>query len=991
MALAFYADAALKLPINAISPKRFLFQPKGGLKTSSLWIADVYSSKATIQAGTNSATRIQSSGGTSVLKFLITLGTGVGGTTYAFSVLVKNQGLTTVTILGSAGASLGSSGTIAPGQTSQVSGTIFETGNNCGVGNPCQIQMQFNVANAGDAMDVVAANPSVTANGGPNLITGAALTFGSPFGSFSGSSITLTQNQFLVPNTISLTDTSGFFDSTAIAAMSGGVATGTSGTNTFTYTGKSQSQLTGVSGITAIINVGDTVAPKIIYKGIGGANLEVFPAGSDLANFGIKVAVGTTMALGFPGLPAIYGVNQIQSGAANAIQVFLSVQMPAGADQEFTLFSLQVNNLYRRDAGDTTAFSPTEGAFAPVGNLYAYRHDESLQLPIRVLPLNRQVQSSTPGFVVGSYRWRGADNRNATAIVPTHWDIDPSSIGLEKFIAGIGDQQDLQLTQLIEDQDSIHAMLQRGEYFTGANRYYLGAQPALEFLQCSQAAANPDGTVTLQLQGTPRSTAPLFVGTWSLDNQGYYEKSLEYVYEATLTNPDGSARTDLPARYFTFNRTTNTITLNTYVGQTLALLGTASGQAIDYFDIPVYPVDNVSLVYVAHASTTTPTYAPTWMFNREQGTIQVPSIPGALVGEAIYASCSPAVAVLYDTGATDTQEITKVDFNPAFSGLAGGYFYLQHRRQKPTSLVLSCDKPQIAIPATVSSIIGLVAFGPVYFENDFALLSVTAYSSTTNETIPNAKLNVVVDPTTFTGTINYQNPLTQTVSVITGGDGTANLIFVPASGFGIWIPTSAAGGGLGGVATTNIANDTLVLPAPVPLSQIWNPQESWLVTTYSVLNNDPLFGMVGASTSLGQIPFQTTGTPGSPGYKTNGERDVWTTGAAGENASTGVLVTPIDARDSSNHSYTSSSFNGNVTSLIYATAVPSGPFVGAYFLTFVQRVLVKLQLDSSNLFSNSILLQMATPTLIVENPWLILNDATNGLLNQFRLGYVRRS
>lgn len=842
MALKLFADAALTLPINGTSPKRFLFPVKGGLKTSTLWIGDPFQSSCAAQA--------------------------------------------------------------APGAA-----------------------------------------------------------------------------------TISLNDTSEFFDASSIAGFSGHVATATSGTNTFTYTGKTQSSLTGVSGITSTIFLGDKVAPKIIYSGVGGSNIEAFPTGADLLNFNIKVAVGSNPVLSFPGLPAIFSVNQIRNGVSNALQLFISVQVPEGIDKEFMNFAVQVNNVFKRDNADTTVFSTTEGTYSPEGPIYAFRHDQSLDLPIRILPANRRVFPNTPGFIVGDYRWRSDSNRNATTLVPTRWNIDPQSVGLEKFIAGMGDSTDLSPEQLVEVQNSIRMVLHRGEYFTGANRYYLSATTNLEFLQSSAAAANPDGTVGLELQKSPRLISPIFVGTWILDSQGYYEKALEYKYVASLSNPDGSLRTDLPDRYFLLDRKSRMVTLNKSMDDVLVFLGLVSGQAIDYFDMPVYPVDNVRLVYSSHPGNTGRAFAASWSFNREDGTIQIPSIAGALANEPIFALCSPSIAIAYDSGDTDLTEIDTVDLNPAFSGLAQGFFYLQHRRQRPSSLVLSCDKPRIAIPATQASIIGLVAFGPVFFENDFALLSVTAFSNIAGETIPNAKLDVVVDPTTFTGTINYADPLANTVSVITGGDGTANLIFIPKGGFGTWIPTAAASGSLAGVATTSIANDTLVLPDPIPLGQIWNVQESWKVTTYKVLNDDPLFGKVGGDPSFGEIVFHTSGTPGTDTYKTNGVRQAWRTG----NVSSGNLILPIDAKDASGHSYTSSSFNGTVKKLVFAQALPLSGNVGAFFVTLIQRVLIRMRLENSNVFSNSILLQMDTPDLIIEDPWLILNDSINGRLNQFRLGYVRRS
>lgn len=139
-----------------------------------------------------------------------------------------------------------------------------------------------------------------------------------------------------------------------------------------------------------------------------------------------------------------------------------------------------------------------------------------------------------------------------------------------------------------------------------------------------------------------------------------------------------------------------------------------------------------------------------------------------------------------------------------------------------SSLVLACDKPLINIPKTLSSIIGLVAYGPVFFNGDYALLQVTAYSKVPGQVIQGAELKVVADSTTFTGTINYQDPTVQAVTVTTGADGVANLIFRPTKNYGFYIPTAAASGGLAGLATTTLANDTVVLPQPVAISQLYS-------------------------------------------------------------------------------------------------------------------------------------------------------------------------
>lgn len=754
---------------------------------------------------------------------------------------------------------------------------------------------------------------------------------------------------------------------------------------TITYTGKTQSKLTGVSGVIQTIDVGDTVYPSLVYSVPNSDNLEMFQSGSD-RHFGVQVALATSEnSFGFPGMPAIFNLTSVASGVTNAVPVFISISVPAGPDREFTDWGIQSINLYLRDVSDSTPFSNTEGTYAPVANGYLYRHDQSLPVRERIYPSNRRVSDHAPGFIIGQYRWRDDNTRNATALLPTHWDVDPNALGLEKFIAGMGDRDDLESEGLIEVGDSIYMDVNRGHYFTGAFGYYLPADPVLEFLPCS--AAGGSGPVTLPLLQKPRSQAPMFVGTYALDSSGFYDKNVEYSYAGTVVNPDGTARTDLPDLYFTLDRITNTITLSKPRDNNFILLGLISGNDIDYFDLPIYPVDNILRVYVDQGPSAPPIEIPLYTFDREQGTLQIPLPDGALKGEPVYASCSPAVAVLYDAGPDEAQRVTKVDFNPAFSGIANGFMYLQHSRQKPTALVLSCDKPRILVPASLATIIGLVAFGPVYFDGDFALLSVTAYSAVAGQVIPNAKLDVVIDPTNFSGTINYLDPTIQTVSLVTGGDGTANFIYTPAQKFGTWLPTTNAAGSitntsLGGLKTTNITHDTLVLPTVVPINQLWNSQDGWLVKTYTVIDNDPLLGMVGADPTLGEVPWITSGTPGGINYKTNGERDLWVVGNSGR-----TPILPIDALDIHGVSYTHGTFTGTVKQLVYPASLPSTFNIGAYFLSFVQNVTIQVRLENSNVVSNTILLQMAIPDVILENPWLIIDDQFQGLINQYRLGW----
>ena len=65
------------------------------------------------------------------------------------------------------------------------------------------------------------------------------------------------------------------------------------------------------------------------------------------------------------------------------------------------------------------------------------------------------------------------------------------------------------------------------------------------------------------------------------------------------------------------------------------------------------------------------------------------------------------------------------------------------------------------------------------------------------------KLNVVAPPE-FQGFINYKDPLTETVSLVTGGDGTVAFIYTPPSIYGVYVPKSM------------VVGNRLPVPLPMP-------------------------------------------------------------------------------------------------------------------------------------------------------------------------------
>lgn len=746
----------------------------------------------------------------------------------------------------------------------------------------------------------------------------------------------------------------------------------TVGSQTISYTGVSAGALTGVSGLSAAATIGTVVQPLKMWIGTG-QNV-FYSQGNDKNTLRISMRPSGFGTFNYPGMPLILAAADIDVGVAHALAIDIQVVVPAGALQVYNDWSITTSAYFPRKIGDTTAISPTEVGSTMSLDGYVLQRDQQLGLSLRLLPQNRAIAANPPGFVWGTYRWRDSTQVNQHALIPSSWSIDPNTVGAEKFIAGVGARDDLAPVGIIQENDSIYLQVNRGHYFTGINRYYLPGTPQLDFLDANN--------LTVQLTQRPTPTLPIFLGTYQLDSQGYYEIGRDYRYQTVEAVTRG---TNLPPFYYTLDRVTNVATLSATLPNSDIFLGALSGETIDYFEIPVYPVGQVLQIYTQAAAGTSAITATNWVYDPDAGTIVITSptgtgasITGGSAGMSVFATCTPALAALYDTGTEETLTLDTVDLNPAFAGLAGGYVYLEQRKQVAAALVLSADKPLIPIPATLSSIVGLVAYGPVYFDGDYSLLQVIAYSDVSGEIVSNVRLKVIVDASTFTGQLNYQNPLTTPLEVVTGADGIANLIFTPDPNYGVFIPNIPAAGGLAGRATTILTDDTVVLPAPVPISQIWNSTDGWFVDLYTVLNNDPVYGKVGADVGAGEVLFVTSGTPGTSAYRTNGAKDVF--------LSSNKILTPIKALDSSGNNYTDVGFTGNVTSLVYGQGVLNTDVVAAYFITFIQRTIIKLQEVNSDVFSNSIMLQIAPSPVIDDSIYLVLNDSDHGILNQYRLG-----
>lgn len=695
--------------------------------------------------------------------------------------------------------------------------------------------------------------------------------------------------------------------------------------------------------------VGAIVYPQITYSSVSG-HISIVVSG--MLQGPTSLSLSSSTIFGPPGVQLLLPITSISSGIAGAVPINLQITMPAGSEQYYTNLGVSLTPVSRPgdSQNDYEVF-----IVQPIGDLFVQQRNQGLQNRLRLLPLNRKVNTNLPGFDWGQYRWRNNTTENAQAVVPTRWDIDTSAIQ-QDFIAGvgsIGETNDLEPILLEQDESSIFLRINRGQYFTGTKRYYLPSDNFnLEFLPCY-----PGLPFTYQLLQPPREQTPVFVGNWFLDSQAFYEYRLNARYTIESTFEPNSTQPQ-----FIVDRKTGILTVNaaTQIEQTTYIIGILTGGLIEYFNLPVYPVDSIANVYAGTPGGVGVAIS-NFTFSREAGYITFPKVPGTQQGQVLFATVNAAIAILYEydidssvemqnTNIPDEEDLlentrlTTADLNPAFSGLSSGYVYLQQREIVPVSVTLSADKPQIPIPPTLSSIIGLIAYGPVYYNGDYALLTATAIGSLANELVPGAQLQVIpggLNPDTglplqnypFRGLINGLDPNTDTIIVTTGGDGIANMVFQPEPNFGFYIPTLSpwavpsatytptSSTWVGGVATItfttpithefvigttvrlagfnpsawdgdyaitgvnqtagtitiSITNnpgaivsegtvgpvDTLLLPNPIPISQIWSgppTNEGWLEFVYAVLSNNPLFGLTDGNPTQGQIPFATNGT-----------------------------------------------------------------------------------------------------------------------------------
>lgn len=615
---------------------------------------------------------------------------------------------------------------------------------------------------------------------------------------------------------------------------------------------------------------------------------------------------------------------------------------------------------------------PGNTTLAAQGPARAQRRDQALSNEFRTYP-GSYSSDEIPGFVLGEHRWRDRLERNAAEVLATRWDISPDVVGREKFTAGAGFAGDLQVVSLERPSgspNSICPRLQAGSYFTGPDQYYLPSDPVVEILPVSP------GTNTLLLAHTPGAQTPVFAGRFRSDEQGHYDAELRFRRVLSFDADD-------PNPQFILDRKNKQLVLNPGPNPGTLYLGIANGATTQVIDSPLFPLWSIRKIYAESPYREIPFQSdlgssPSYTYDRNTGVFTF-HLDSQFIGQPLFADYDPAVAVIYDKAnwkdAANGQLITDVDLNPAFAGIAQGYLYIQHRPQRVRSIELFADKQRIALPDEYANYTGAVAFGPVYNQNDYALLLAVAYGATTSERIVGKRLQAVVEPG-WLGTLNYQDPMSAVVGTTTGGDGSSTLVYLPPSGYGLYLDAALA-----------VSGATVTLPQPIPFDELWNSVDGWRVNFYSVKNDHPYLGKVGARISQGEIPFVTTGVPGTANYRTNGQRLRW-------NAA-GAPVRPINAKDAGGNNALISgvlnpSFTGTATKIVYSAPPPSGANIPAYFISYPGRIALRVVDPETGVSSNYIVLQLSDPPPLVESyepaPYLRLADQWTGRLNTNRLG-----
>jgi hypothetical protein len=278
----------------------------------------------------------------------------------------------------------------------------------------------------------------------------------------------------------------------------------------------------------------------------------------------------------------------------------------------------------------------------------------------------------------------------------------------------------------------------------------------------------------------------------------------------------------------------------------LEYVGTSDGLNNQKFETSRFPVSNDSslAVYVVNTS------AGTWtafsvvtsfsaanqvLLDADLGILTFGTLTGTTppptAGYGIYIAYNAVPRIEYEEdGYSDVAIAKTADVSPLSQSLNKGFVCLARTELDIGSIELSTTKS--VVPGYANT------YGPVYAGADFADLLATVYSSG-GEIVPNVEVTFYFETSPPFGGIGGSST---SIQKRTGFDGIARTFYVP--------PASVDAMGYYVSSLTN--STTLTLPADANYLDVID------VYTYHVLKDDPMLGVVGADTTIGEVEWSPT-------------------------------------------------------------------------------------------------------------------------------------
>jgi hypothetical protein len=275
-------------------------------------------------------------------------------------------------------------------------------------------------------------------------------------------------------------------------------------------------------------------------------------------------------------------------------------------------------------------------------------------------------------------------------------------------------------------------------------------------------------------------------------------------------------------------------------------LGTSDGSDGQKFETTRFPVSNDSYLKVYLVDTTGLSWTSYTIvdiftgpnqvrFDYDLGILTFGSSSGVTSpppsNEAIYIAYRAVPRIEYEEdGYSDVSYAVSADVSPLNQSLNKGFITLARAELDISSIVLETTKP------SYGAVVG--TYGPIYVGADTATLLATVYSSS-GEVVPNVEVTFYFETSPSFGGIGGSTTSTQR---ITGFDGIARTYYVP--------PVSVES--MGYDVTTVDPGNILTLPNDANFSNVQD------VYTYHVLKDDPVTGIAGADTTIGEVEWSST-------------------------------------------------------------------------------------------------------------------------------------